>query len=66
MVTTAFTILLLPLLAFVLIVFVTRKNQPLSAGLSIVAMAIAMLESVFVIMPAVMAIVVMMMGRARL
>jgi NADH-quinone oxidoreductase subunit L len=53
MVNTAFTILLLPLLAFVLIVFVTRKNQPLSAGLSIVAMGIAMLESLFVILPAV-------------
>jgi NADH-quinone oxidoreductase subunit L len=53
-VNTAFTILLLPLLAFVLIVFVTRKNQPLSAGLSIVATGIAMLESLFVILPAVM------------
>ena len=39
MVNIALTILLLPLLAFVLIVFVTRKNQPLSAGLSILAWA---------------------------
>src|SRR6266851_5672704 len=54
MVNTAITILLLPLVAFVLIVFVTRSNRPLSAGLSIVAMGIAMLESVFVIMPAVL------------
>jgi NADH-quinone oxidoreductase subunit L len=54
-VTTAITILLLPLLAFVLIVFVTRKNQPLSAGLSILAMGIAMLASLLVILPAVMA-----------
>jgi NADH-quinone oxidoreductase subunit L len=55
MVTEALTILLLPLLAFVLIVFVTRKNQPLSAGLSILAMGIAMVLALFVIFPQVSA-----------
>jgi NADH-quinone oxidoreductase subunit L len=51
----AFTILLLPLAAFVLIVFVTRKHQPLSAGVGIVAMAAATILSWFVILPAVIA-----------
>src|SRR5713226_3948409 len=55
MVNTAITILLLPLVAFVLIVFVTRKNQPLSAGTSIVAMAIAAALSLLVILPATLA-----------
>src|SRR6266852_4444340 len=55
MVNTAITILLLPLVAFVLIVFVTRSNKPLSAGLSILAMGIAAILSLFVIMPATMA-----------
>ena len=55
LIATAFTILLLPLLAFVLIVFVTRKNQPLSAAVSILAMAASMLLSLFVILPAVIA-----------
>ena len=40
MVNTALTILLLPLVAFVLIVFVTDKQKAVSAGVSIVAMAI--------------------------
>ena len=51
MVQTAATILLLPLLAFVLIVFVTRRNQPLSAWVSIIAMGLAALESLFVVFP---------------
>jgi NADH-quinone oxidoreductase subunit L len=55
MVIEALTILLLPLLAFVLIVFVTRKNGPLSAGLSIVAMGIAMLLALLVVFPQVSA-----------
>jgi NADH-quinone oxidoreductase subunit L len=55
MVNVAIDILLLPLLAFVVIVFVTRKNQPLSAGVSILAMAIAAALSLFVILPATMA-----------
>src|SRR5579859_6436894 len=55
MVTEALTILLLPLLAFVLIVFVTRKNQPLSAALSIIAMGIAMVLALFVVFPQVSA-----------
>jgi NADH-quinone oxidoreductase subunit L len=53
-VTSAFTILLLPLLAFVLIVFVTRKNQPLSAWLSIIAMGLAAIQAIFVVLPFVM------------
>src|SRR6266702_2910169 len=55
MVNIAITILLLPLVAFVLIVFVTRTNKPLSAGLSIVGMGIAAILALFVILPATMA-----------
>src|SRR5258708_36733011 len=55
MVNTAITILLLPLVAFVLIVFVTRSNKPLSAAVSIVGMGIAAILSLFVILPATMA-----------
>src|ERR1700716_2497707 len=55
MVNTAITILLLPLVAFVLIVFVTRPSKPLSAGLSIAGMGIAAALSLFVILPATMA-----------
>lgn len=55
MIPTALTILLLPLAAFVLIVFVTRKNQPLSAALSILAMGGAAVLSIFVIFPQVAA-----------
>src|ERR1700704_1023089 len=53
MVNTAITILLLPLVAFVLIVFVTRRNKALSAAVSILGMGVAMRESLFVIVPAV-------------
>ena len=53
MIPTALTILLLPLAVFVLIVFVTRKNQPLSAAVSILAMGGAALLSLFVIFPRV-------------
>jgi NADH-quinone oxidoreductase subunit L len=55
MVNTAITILLLPLVAFVLIVFVTRTNKALSAGLSILGMGIAAILALFVILPATMA-----------
>jgi len=55
MVTIALTILLLPLLAFVLIVFVTRQNKMLSAALSIAATAVATILSLLVILPEVMA-----------
>src|SRR5713101_9837500 len=55
MVNTAITILLLPLVAFVLIVFVTRNNKPLSAGVSILGMGIAAILSLLVILPATMA-----------
>jgi NADH-quinone oxidoreductase subunit L len=55
MVNTAITILLLPLVAFVLIVFVTRRNKALSAAVSILGMGIAALLSLFVILPATMA-----------
>src|SRR5579859_2451767 len=51
MVFNALTILVLPLLAFVVIVFVTRSNQMLSALLSIGAMAIV---AVFLVLPAVL------------
>src|SRR5438105_3005209 len=54
MVNVALAILLLPLVAFVLIVFVTRRQQLLSAGVSIVAMAVAAGLSLFAILPAVM------------
>src|SRR6266700_7931605 len=54
MVNTAITILLLPLAAFVLIVFVTRANKSLSAGLSIIGMGIAAILALFVILPATM------------
>jgi NADH-quinone oxidoreductase subunit L len=54
-VTTAFVIMLLPLAAFVLIVFVTRKHQVLSAALSILATGVAMLAALFAILPAVIA-----------
>jgi NADH-quinone oxidoreductase subunit L len=55
MVNTAVSILLLPLLAFVLIVFVTRANKALSAWLSILAMGLAAALALFVILPSVMA-----------
>src|SRR5579859_3345454 len=55
MVFNALTILVLPLLAFVVIVFVTRSNQMLSALLSIGAMAIAAIVAVFLVLPAVLA-----------
>jgi NADH-quinone oxidoreductase subunit L len=55
MVTIALLILLLPLLAFVLIVFVTRSNKFLSAFLSIGVMAICAVLSLFLILPQVMA-----------
>ena len=55
MVLNALLILLLPLLAFVVIVFVTRPNQMLSALLSIGAMAIAAIIAVFLILPQVIA-----------
>jgi NADH-quinone oxidoreductase subunit L len=55
MVTIALTILLLPLVAFAVIVFVTRQNKMLSAALSIAAMAVAAALSLFVILPQVVA-----------
>jgi NADH-quinone oxidoreductase subunit L len=51
MVTTAATILLLPLLAFVLIVFFTHGNKPLSAWVSIIAMALSAILAIFVVLP---------------
>jgi NADH-quinone oxidoreductase subunit L len=55
MVNIALAILLLPLLAFVVIVFVTRGNQMLSALLSIAAMGVAAVLAVFVVLPQVLA-----------
>jgi NADH-quinone oxidoreductase subunit L len=55
MVFTALLILLLPLLAFVVIVFITRPNKMLSALLSIGAMGLAALMALFLILPQVMA-----------
>ncbi len=51
MITPAFAILGLPLLAFVLIVFVTRGAKNLSSYVAIVAMGIAMLLALFVVFP---------------
>jgi NADH-quinone oxidoreductase subunit L len=51
----ALVILELPLLAFVLIVFVTRRSKPLSAVVGIIAIAIAAAEAVFLVLPATMA-----------
>jgi NADH-quinone oxidoreductase subunit L len=54
LVTEALVILGLPLLAFVLNVFITRRNKPLSAGLAIVAVGIAMIVA-FVVLSQTMA-----------
>src|SRR3954454_640781 len=45
-------ILELPLLAFVLIIFVTRRSKPLSAAVGILAIGIAAIEEVFIVLPA--------------
>jgi len=55
MINIALVILGLPLLAFLLIVFVTRSNKLLSAWLAITAMAIAVLLALFAILPATLA-----------
>src|SRR5436305_414773 len=55
MVATALVILVLPLAAFVLNVFVTRRNKTLSAWLAILAIGIAMLLALFIIFPQVSA-----------
>jgi NADH-quinone oxidoreductase subunit L len=54
-VTTALAILFLPLVAFVLIVFVTRTNKMLSAWVAITAVGIAMLLALLVILPQALA-----------
>ena len=51
---TGLIILGLPLLAFVLIVFVTWRNKTLSAALSIVCIGVAMLLALGVVLPAVL------------
>ena len=53
MISTALAILVLPLIAFILIVFVTRPNKMLSAWLAIVCIGAAMLLALFGIFPAV-------------
>src|SRR5438105_3158826 len=55
MVTTALAILLLPLLAFLVIVFITQRQKTLSAWVAIVCVGIAMVLSLAVILPAAMA-----------
>jgi NADH-quinone oxidoreductase subunit L len=55
MVNVALAVLLLPLVAFVVLVFVTRRNPIASATLSILAMLVAAILAVFVIFPGVMA-----------
>src|SRR5579862_1525317 len=55
MVNVAFAILLLPLAAFVVLVFVTRRSPFGSAAVSIGAIAIAALLALFSILPQVMA-----------
>ena len=51
MITVALIILGLPLLAFVLNVFITYRNKPLSAWLAIAAIGLAMVLALFVIFP---------------
>src|SRR5947209_4153868 len=51
MIASALAILLLPLLAFIVIVFVTWKLKFLSAAVGITALGIAMLLALFVILP---------------
>jgi NADH-quinone oxidoreductase subunit L len=53
MLNSAISILLLPLVAFVVIVFITRQNRLLSASVSIAAIAAAMVQALFVIFPGV-------------
>ena len=55
MIASALAILLLPLLAFIVIVFVTWKLKFLSAAVGITAIGIAMLLALFVILPQTMA-----------
>src|SRR6059058_1635605 len=55
MITSALAILFLPLLAFVVIVFVTWKLKFLSAAVGIAAIGIAMLLALFVILPQTLA-----------
>jgi NADH-quinone oxidoreductase subunit L len=55
MITVALIILGLPLLAFVVNVFITRPNKMLSAWLAIIAVGIAALLALFVILPQTMA-----------
>src|SRR4051794_29846584 len=52
---SGFLILGLPLLAFLLIVFVTRRNKSLSAAVGIVCIAVAALVSLLVVFPQVAA-----------
>ncbi len=51
----AWSILELPLLAFVLIVFVTRRSRQMSAAVAIVCIGIAAVLSLFLVLPQVMA-----------
>jgi NADH:ubiquinone oxidoreductase subunit 5 (subunit L)/multisubunit Na+/H+ antiporter MnhA subunit len=55
MVSVALVIVGLPLLAFILNVFVTRPNKTLSAWLAIGAVGVAMLLALFIIYPQVAA-----------
>src|SRR5579871_1059739 len=55
MLTSALAILGLPLLAFLVVVFVTWKQKTVSAWVTIACIAIAMLLALFVVFPAVMA-----------
>jgi NADH-quinone oxidoreductase subunit L len=55
MITVALVVLGLPFLAFLLNVFVTRRNQTLSAVVAIVGIGISMLLVLFNILPAAMA-----------
>src|SRR5207237_9687285 len=52
MVNVALVILGLPLLAFLVVVFITWRQKPLSAWVTITAMGVAMLLALFVILPA--------------
>src|SRR5438067_2720166 len=55
MINVALVILVLPLLAFLVVVFGTWRRKPVSAWVTIMAMGVAMLLALFVILPATLA-----------
>src|SRR5690349_6559169 len=55
MVNSAITVLALPFLAFLVVVFITWRNKPASAVVTILAMAMELAIAVGVILPATLA-----------